>query len=152
MFKRRQQAQPRLDRSEEFASFVAPRLDPKSVRMASLLTTAFKAPVVVSPKIVWRVNQNIRDSANGEECEIRLPGCPQDPQRTIWSHNRHLRAGKAKGLKALDLNGCYACTHCDAIYDGQVRIPKGWTRDQVELAWYQAHDKSLVKLAQKGLV
>ncbi len=71
---------------------------------------------------------------------------------TIWSHNRHQRAGKGGAMKALDLNGAYGCTHCDAIYDGQVSPPENWTRQMVELAWYEAHAESLVKLAQKGLL
>lgn len=99
-----------------------------------------------------RKDQRIRDSANGEECLIRIPGCPADPAMTIWSHNRHQRAGKGGALKAIDLNGCYGCTWCDAIYDGQAPLPPGVTRDQVELAWYGAHAESLVKLSKKGLL
>ena len=93
----------------------------------------------------------IRDSARGEDCLIRLPGCPADPAMTIWSHNRHQRAGKGFSIKAIDLNGAYCCTHCDAIYDGQAPRPDGWTREQVELAWYGAHAESLVRVVQKGL-
>ena len=107
-------------------------------------------PVV--PKTPGRKSTAIRDSARGEECLLALPECPSDPAMTIWSHNRHGRAGKGMGVKALDLNGCYACTHCDAVYDGQAPLPQGWWRDMVELAWYAGHDKSLVKLAQKGLL
>lgn len=99
-----------------------------------------------------RKDQRIRDSARGEECLVRLPGCPSDPAMTIWSHNRHGRAGKGAGIKSLCLNGAYACTHCDAIYDGQLPLPEGWTREAVELAWYGAHAESLVRARQKGLV
>ncbi len=98
-----------------------------------------------------RKSQAIRDSARGEDCLVRLPGCPSDPAMTIWSHNRHQRAGKGGAIKALDLNGCYCCTYCDAIYDGQAKRPAGMTREAVELAWYHAHAESLVRARQKGV-
>jgi hypothetical protein len=106
----------------------------------------------VQQKTPNRVQQAIRDAARDELCTVRLPGCPADPAMSIWSHNRHQRAGKGKGIKALDLNGCIACTYCDAIYDGQAPRPAGMTAEQVELAWYHGHAESLVLLRQKGLV
>lgn len=106
----------------------------------------------VTPKTPQRVQQSIRDSARGELCTVRLPGCPCDPAMSIWSHNRHERAGKGKGIKALDLNGAIACTYCDAVYDGQRPRPAGMSVEQVELAWYHGHAESLVRLRQKGLV
>lgn len=144
---RKRERAPKPDRSDEFRSFV-PR-----PRAPAVMATALHArePAPVEPKVQGRVNHAIRRSAKGEDCLMLLPGCPRDPERTIWSHNRHGRAGKGGGLKALDLNGCYACTHCDAIYDGQAPLPAGMTRDDVDLAFYRAHDRSLVKLAQKGL-
>lgn len=112
------------------------------------------AAATPAPKLTRkdRTCQSIRDSARGEACEIRYPGCPSDPAMTIWSHNRHADAGKGQRLKALDLCGAYGCTYCDAIYDGQRPLPEGMTREQAELQWYRAHDRSMVKLAQKGLV
>lgn len=137
------------DRSAEFASFKpVPRIN---VRMAAAQDTrdADCAPIMKTPE---RKSQAIRDSARDEACLVRLPGCPGDYKLTIWSHNRHARAGKGRGIKSIDLNGCYACAvWCDAIYDGQMKLPPGVTREQVELAWYHAHAESLVKLRQKGL-
>lgn len=146
----------RRDRSAEFASF-APR-ERKAARCSAELSAALDgiarlAVQRIAPKTPNRKRQDIRDSAKGEECLMRLPGCPRDPALTIWSHNRHQRAGKGAAVKALDLNGCYACgCYCDAIYDGQRNPPAGMTREAVELAWYHAHAESLVRLAQKGLV
>jgi hypothetical protein len=138
----------RRDRSDEFRSFELPRAN---ARMAVLLQAP---PKPVPPKIERRVRvrPDIRESARGEDCLILLPGCPRDPLRTIWSHSRSLRAGKGRSLKAIDVLGCYGCTHCDAIYDGQVSLPPGWTRQMVDLAWFQALEQSMVKLAQKGLL
>ncbi len=138
------------DRSDEFASF-SPRIVTRAVMARIDKTTPSVAPHQHA-KESRRVVQSIRDSARDEQCLMMLPGCPNNRAMTIWSHNRHQRAGKGKGIKALDMLGAYACTHCDAIYDGQAMLPEGWTRDAVELRWYAAHDKSVVLLAKKGLL
>lgn len=114
-------------------------------RAVMALCAAPTAPVLKTPD---RVDHAIRRSAKDEQCLMRLPRCIGG---AIWSHNRHGRAGKGGAIKALDLNGCYACSSCDAIYDGQAPLPAGYTREGVELAWYHAHAESLVRLRQKGL-
>jgi len=95
----------------------------------------------------------ITASANGEDCQVRLPGiCTHDPATTIWSHARWGAAGRGKAIKALDIAGAYCCTSCDAVYDGQRKPPPGYTRDQVDADWCQGHFRSLVLLKEKGLV
>lgn len=96
--------------------------------------------------------QAIRDSAKGEACTVRIEGCPSDPTKTIWSHYRGSAGGKAMGIKSFDLAGAYACTYCDAVYDGQQQRPAGWSKEDVDLAWHDGHIRSLVRLAQKGLL
>jgi len=99
-----------------------------------------------------KVSTAIRESARGEECLMRLPRvCLHDPATTIWSHYRGANGDKGMGTKALDLAGCYACTECDAVYDGQRQVP-GLYRDEIESAWHEAHIRSLVRLAEKGLL
>lgn len=93
----------------------------------------------------------IRESARGQDCTVRLPGiCTFDPEKTIWSHARWGRAGRGKGIKAIDLAGSYACTACDAAYDGQLKTP--YSRDEIDLAWCMGHFESLKILVEKGLV
>jgi hypothetical protein len=94
----------------------------------------------------------ITASANGEDCQVRLPGvCTFDPAKTIWSHARHGAAGKGKGIKAIDVAGAYACTACDAAYDQLIGVPH-MTRSEVDLDWFHGHLRSLVILKQKGLI
>jgi hypothetical protein len=141
--------EPRPQRDpNEFASFVPPR--GAVAVMARPIDATGGQFYVVPAKIDKRVRkrQSLRDSANGETCLMLLPGCLHD---AILSHNRHARAGKGGAMKALDVASAYTCVHCDAIYDGQRRLP-GFTRDMIELAWYRAHDETLVKFAQKGLL
>lgn len=126
-------------------------LPPRTAARAAVMVAVSAEPAAPVLKTPDRKSQAIRDSASGEDCLIRLPGCPSDRAMTIWSHNRRARAGKGGQVKAIDLNGCYGCTWCDAVYDGQAPRPAGLTLEQVELAWYHAHAESLVKLKQKGL-
>lgn len=97
-------------------------------------------------------SKKLRQSAKGEECLVRLPGCSGDPLMTIWSHYRGSAGGKGGAIKSTDIAGCYACTYCDAVYDGQAPRPAGMTKEDVDLAWHEAHIRSLVRLGQKGLL
>lgn len=97
----------------------------------------------------------IRESARGEACQVRYVGiCAHDPAHTIWSHARWGAqlgdSGRSMGKKALDVAGAYACTACDAAYDGQAAT--GMTRESLDLDWCFGHFRSLGILAAKGLV
>lgn len=99
----------------------------------------------------------IKDSARGEECTVRLEGvCSFDATKTIWSHARWgaqlgVVAGRGMSSKALDVCGAYACTDCDAVYDGQ-RSWSNLTRQQIDLDWCLGHFRSLGRLSLKGLL
>jgi hypothetical protein len=108
--------------------------------------------VVVQAKPQTHRDQRIRDSARDEPCLVRLPGCPSDPAMTIWSHYRGSAGGKGIGIKAGDVCGCFACTYCDAVYDGQKPRPAGMSKAAVDLAWHEAHIRSLGRLHEKGLL
>ena len=95
----------------------------------------------------------IRKSAKGEGCLVRIPGvCTFRPETVIWSHYRGSAGGKGLSHKSDDICGAYCCTACDAVYDGQAKRPKGMTKDTVDLVWLQGHIRSLVRLAEKGLI
>lgn len=100
-----------------------------------------------------KVRQDIRDSARGEECTVRLLGvCNHDPQTTVWSHYPLGAAGKGMGTKSLDLAGCYSCSACHDVVDGRVPTPTYLSRNGVMLSWHEGHMRSLVRLAEKGLL
>jgi len=104
------------------------------------------------PKATVHRDQRIRDSARGEFCLIRLPGCPGGTERTIWSHYRGSAGGKGMGLKSHDVAGAYGCTYCDGVYDGQCPRPAGMTKADVDMAWHEAHIRSLARLHEKGIL
>lgn len=95
----------------------------------------------------------IRESARGEECQIRLPFiCSFDPETTVWAHPN--KPGKAKGGKMLDELGSYACFRCHGVYDRQIPIPREsyLTRSDVELSFWEGHARSYLILKEKGLI
>lgn len=136
------------DRSAEFASHTMTK------PIARLLTkddTARHNPG--EQKTPERKSQAIRDSARGEECQVRIPGvCTGNNDHTIWSHAPLGAAGKGRGIKSLDIAGAYCCTACDATLDQATGRAKAITREDVLLAWFEGHMRSLVILRQKGLV
>lgn len=100
-----------------------------------------------------RRDQRIRDSANGEECQVRLIGtCNGRTDTTVWSHFPGLDADRGMGMKALDLCGAYACFACHDAVDGRTHNTPGHDRTAILLAWMYGHMRSLVILKQKGLV
>ncbi len=100
-----------------------------------------------------RRDQRIRDSANGEDCQVRLIGiCNGRSETTVWSHFPGLDADRGMGMKALDLCGAYACSACHDAVDGRTHATAGHDRTAILLAWMYGHMRSLVILKQKGLV
>lgn len=95
----------------------------------------------------------IRESARGEDCQMRFYGvCNFTPATTVWAHANGSAAGKGIGMKSIDELGAYLCSDCHDLIDRRRPIPHGYTRQDVELAFHQAHQRSLVILAEKGLL
>jgi hypothetical protein len=94
----------------------------------------------------------IRDSAKGQQCQVRIIGvCTGDSSTVVWAHANGLASGRGMGMKANDLSGAYACQACHDCYDRRIK-PKGITYEQIELDFYAGHLRSLDILIQKGLV
>jgi hypothetical protein len=129
----------------------APAAPLRPLERAVVYATGSAEPVVMTKAPTYR-SQKLRDSAKGEDCTVRLPGCPGRADMTIWSHYRGSAGGKGLSIKASDRAGAYACTYCDAVYDGQRTRPIGMTKDEVDLAWHEGHIRSLVRMEQKGLL
>ena len=134
------------DRSAEFASHTMTK------PIARLLTSADTARHnPVAQKTPERKSRAIRESARGEECQVRLPGC-DGGVTTVWCHLPEAVAGRGMGLKGIDVLGFYGCRNCHDIADRRVPRPDGLTAQDVALMVYRALARSVVILAQKGLV
>jgi hypothetical protein len=151
-FSSKHPAPARRTREEgEFSSIV---IAPARARMAQpgdLVRAKPAAPAV--QKVPDRKQQSIRDSANGEECTVRIPGiCAGGTATTVWSHYPGLDADRGMAMKSLDLCGCYCCAACHDVVDMRASAPEGYPRWQVLLDWFAGHLRSLVRLRQKGIV
>jgi putative nuclease YbcO-like protein len=127
----------------------------RATAAASGLVSAALAPARPILKVTDK-SARIRESARGEECQVRLVGvCKGGTEHTIWSHARWGAqlgdAGRSGARKALDVCGAYACTACDAAYDGQKQVV-GMKRHEIDLDWCLGHFRSLAILKQKGLL
>ncbi|RKP44767.1 nuclease domain-containing protein [Pararobbsia silviterrae] len=95
----------------------------------------------------------IRKSANGEYCRLRLPGvCKTEIGNVVWAHSNRSEHGKAGGMKADDVYGCYACYWCHCVYDRQHARPQGMTLEFVETRFTEAMRESQHALLQKSLI
>lgn len=63
------------------------------------------------------VSKKLRDSARGQPCTLRLPGCGFDDGTVVLAH---LPCGqKGMGMKGPDQIACFACDHCHSVLDGR---------------------------------
>lgn len=94
----------------------------------------------------------ITESARGEECQIRMPFvCNHNPETTVWCHAIGQSSGKKIGGKSHDALGAYGCSDCHDVYDRR-RFVDHLTRNEIELAFHEGHQRSLQILIEKGLV
>jgi len=92
----------------------------------------------------------LRNSARGQECQIRIPDiCNHNPETTVPCH---LNGGGA-GTKHSDLFIAHGCSACHAAVDGRIKTP--YSKDELDLMLLQGMvrtqqiwlDAGLVKLA-----
>lgn len=143
----------RIDIDDGMPSRALPQPIPPEHRRAATMAPCHMPAAPIAKQPVHR-DRRLRASARDETCLMRLPdGCLGSmPGAVIASHYRGSAGGKGMGLKASDHAIAYACTHCDAVYDGQRPPPSGWTTEQVQLAWHEAHIRTLLRLRGKGLL
>ena len=95
----------------------------------------------------------ITSSANGEQCQIRVPGiCLRSPATVVWCHANGSAAGKGIGSKSDDRLGSYGCRACHDLYDRRALLPDGLTMEYVKNCFYEGHMRSFRMLIKKGLV
>lgn len=80
--------------------------------------------------------KTIKEYARGQECQIRLPGCLPDNETVCLCHLRTPITGLSK--KEHDLQGAHGCHSCHSVVDGRSPLPDGWSREDIEIAFYEA--------------
>ena len=95
----------------------------------------------------------ITESARGEMCMVRIPNvCLFHPETVIWAHANGSAAGKGMWMKSHDLLGAYACHACHDVYDRRRPAPIGSTRVDIELAFWEGHARSLLRLIEREII
>ncbi len=90
---------------------------------------------------------NIRRSAKGEDCQIRICGhCNFDPETTVLCH---LNGGGA-GMKHNDIHAAYGCSSCHDVVDGRVRTE--FSKEDIQLMFYDGMVRTQKILIDKGLI
>jgi len=59
-------------------------------------------------------SKKLRDSARGQECQVRSPVCNGDTSTTVLAHLN----GGGMGTKHSDLLAAFACSSCHNLIDG----------------------------------
>lgn len=72
-----------------------------------------------APKSPADHNQNVRDLAMGEHCQVRYAPVCRHPatEYTVWAHTNTQAHQKGMGYKAHDSEGMFACDRCHDVID-----------------------------------
>lgn len=103
-------------------------------------------------KTRWARPSKIRQSARGEDCTLRFPGCRNDRDTVVWCHSNRLADGKGMGIKAADEAGCYGCATCHAYLDWGWASDPNMTFESVQQQFERARLESGARLQHKGLI
>ena len=89
----------------------------------------------------------IRQSARGEECQVRLIGiCNGNPETTIFAH----LGGGGMGAKSHDIHGAYCCSACHDVIDNRVKTDL--SRAIVALDFFDGIIRTQLILLDKKLI
>lgn len=89
----------------------------------------------------------IRESAEGEDCQVRMVGiCSFDSSTTVLAH---LGGGGMAG-KMPDIFGAYCCGKCHDVIDGRVKSP--YTKQEIKLDFYDGMVRTQLILIEKELI
>jgi hypothetical protein len=88
----------------------------------------------------------IRESANGKECQIRIPGvCNFNPETTVLAHLNRVGWGKCS-----DIHAAYACSDCHDAVDG--RQYSEYSQMELEMMFYEGMVRTQEILLNDGLI
>ena len=93
------------------------------------------------------VKSKIRESARGEDCQVRIYGvCNGDSETVVFAH----LGGGGMGAKASDLFGAYCCSSCHDVVDN--RVNTDLSRAMVALDFFDGMVRTQGILLEKGLI
>ncbi len=96
-------------------------------------------------RIKRHVSKKITNSARGQECLVRSKLCNQDSSTTVFAH----LGGAGMATKHSDILGCYACSDCHRLIDGDYQ---GYSPAAVQTMEYEAIFRTQQKLLDDGVL
>lgn len=90
-------------------------------------------------------------AARGRDCQVRLPGCPNNTETTVLAHYR-LAGTCGVGIKPNNLQGAWCCDYCHGVCDGRIKVPAGMTREEIRLAHAEGVMRTIDILVREGVV
>lgn len=72
------------------------------------------------------ISQQLRDSARGQECQVRIPDvCNGNPDTVVLAHYR-MAGTCGTGIKPPDFMASWCCSSCHDVLDGRQKndLPK----------------------------
>ena len=88
-------------------------------------------------------------AARGRDCQVRLPGCPNDTQTVVLAHYR-LAGTCGVGIKPNNLQGAWCCDYCHSQVDGRTKA--GLTRDELRLYHAEGVFRTIDTLISEGVL
>ena len=92
----------------------------------------------------------IRESARGQQCQIRLVGiCNHNPETVVLAHYR-MAGTCGMGMKPNDIQAAYACSQCHDAVDG--RLKTEYTHEELQTAFAEGVMRTQQILIKQGLL
>lgn len=91
------------------------------------------------------VSKALRDSARGESCTLRLPGCNFNPETVVLAH-APIKGMRGMGMKVPDVFSMYSCSNCHDAIDGR----KKSDHDASDIL--RALAETQLRMIEKGLI
>lgn len=86
------------------------------------------------------------NSARGQECQLRFPGCSYKPEETVFAH----LDGAGSGTKHQNIHGAYSCQNCHDVIARLKNI--GWSWDKILLRLHEAVIQTQILMIQNGIL
>lgn len=88
-------------------------------------------------------------AARGQDCQVRIPGCPNDTATVVAAHYR-LNGTSGMGYKPSNLQAAWCCDWCHSQVDG--RTKSEFSRDELRLWHAEGVMRTNQALIDKGIL
>lgn len=91
----------------------------------------------------------ITKAARGRDCQVRLPGCPNDTETTVLAHYR-LAGTCGMGMKPNNLQGAWADCYCHDRIDQRAKCDM--SREELRLHHAEGVMRTIDILTREGVI